>query len=92
MQKFGPVVLLVLILAAKFFAAPAPVVVRSSVIPEPGLLALLGGGFLLALLGLGLFAFQGLDKAGKVSARRGQIGLALFAIGAACWTLAAYKA
>ena len=44
MQKFGPVVLLVLILAAKFFAAPAPVVVRSSVIPEPGVLALLGGG------------------------------------------------
>ena len=60
--------------------------------PAPGWIAVLGGGFLLALFGLGLFAFQGLDKAGKVSARRGQVGLALFAIGAACWTLAAYKA
>ena len=44
MPKFGPVVLLVLILAAKSFAVSAPVVVRSSVIPEPGVLALLGGG------------------------------------------------
>ncbi len=44
MQKFGPVVLLVLILAANSFAAPAPAVVRSSVFPEPGVLALLGGG------------------------------------------------
>ena len=42
MRKFGPVVLLVLILATNSFAARA--VVQSSVIPEPGLLALLGGG------------------------------------------------
>ena len=42
MRKFVPVVLLVLMLATNSFAAPA--VVRSSVIPEPGLLALLGGG------------------------------------------------
>ena len=42
MRKLGPVVLLVLILAANSFAAPA--VVQSSVFPEPGLLALLGGG------------------------------------------------
>ena len=41
-RNLGPVVLLVLILAANSFAAPA--VVRSSVIPEPGLLVLLGGG------------------------------------------------
>jgi hypothetical protein len=41
-QNLGPVVLLVLILATNSFAAPA--VVQSSVIPEPGLLALLGGG------------------------------------------------
>ena len=60
--------------------------------PAPGWIAVLGGGFLLALLGLALFAFQGLDKAGKVSVRRAQVGLALFVIGAACWTLAAYKA
>ncbi len=60
--------------------------------PAPGWIAVLGAGFLLALLGLGLFAFQGLDKAGAVSVRRAQVGLVLFVIGAACWTLAAYKA
>ena len=43
MRKLGPVVLLVLILASNSFAA-APEVVKSSVLPEPGLLALLGGG------------------------------------------------
>ena len=44
MQKLGPVALLVLVLvmATNSFAAPA--VVRSSVVPEPGVLALLGGG------------------------------------------------
>jgi hypothetical protein len=41
-RKLGPVALLVLILVANCFAAPAAV--RSAVIPEPGLLALLGGG------------------------------------------------
>jgi hypothetical protein len=60
--------------------------------PSPGWLALLGAGFLLALLGLALFALQGLDRAGKVSVRRAQLGVVLFAIGAACWTIAAYKA
>jgi hypothetical protein len=48
-RTLGPVVLLVLILASNSFAAPA--VVRSSVFPEPGLLALLGGG-LVGLAGL----------------------------------------
>lgn len=44
MRKLSPAALLVLIivLATNSFAAPA--VVRSSVVPEPGLLALLGGG------------------------------------------------
>ncbi len=42
MRNLCPVVVLVLILATNSFAAPA--VVRSSVLPEPGLLALLGGG------------------------------------------------
>jgi hypothetical protein len=41
-RNLGPVVLLVLILAANSFAAPT--LVKSSVFPEPGLLALLGGG------------------------------------------------
>lgn len=42
MRKVGLVALLVLIVAASSFAAPA--VVKSSVSPEPGLLVLLGGG------------------------------------------------
>ncbi|HEX3777445.1 MAG TPA: hypothetical protein VHV51_23400 [Polyangiaceae bacterium] len=60
--------------------------------PDPAWIAVLGTGFLLALAGLALFAFQGLDKSGKISLRRAQLGILLFAIGAACWTLAAYKA
>jgi hypothetical protein len=60
--------------------------------PDPGWIALLGAGFLLALLGLALFAFRGLERSGKVSVRRAQLGVVLFAIGAACWTVAAYKA
>jgi PEP-CTERM motif len=42
LRNFVPVSLIVLMLATNSFAAPA--VVQSSVIPEPGLLALLGGG------------------------------------------------
>ena len=49
LRSFVPVFLLVLMLATNSFAAPA--VVRSSVIPEPGLLTLLGGG-LVGLAGL----------------------------------------
>ena len=60
--------------------------------PAPAWIAVLGAGFLLALAGLALFAFRGLDRAGKVSFQRARLGLLLFAIGAACWTLAAYKA
>jgi hypothetical protein len=60
--------------------------------PSPAWIAVLGAGFLLALTGLGLFAFQGLGKAGTVSLRRAQLGLILFVVGAACWSLAAYKA
>jgi len=60
--------------------------------PDPAWIAVLGAGFLLALSGLSLFAFRGLSKTGKVSLPRARLGLLLFAIGAACWTLAAYKA
>jgi hypothetical protein len=42
LRKFGPVVLLLLILATNAFAAPA--VKRSAAFPEPGVLLLLGGG------------------------------------------------
>lgn len=60
--------------------------------PAPAWIAVLGAGFLLALAGLSLFAFRGLNRTGKVSFQRARLGLLLFAIGAACWTLAAYKA
>jgi len=60
--------------------------------PDPAWIAVLGSGFLLALTGLGLFSFRGVDRAGRVSPRRAQLGFALFLIGAACWALAAYKA
>lgn len=60
--------------------------------PAPGWIAVLGLGFSLALLGLALFAFQGVDRAGKVSFGRARLGLVLFVIGAACWTVAAYRA
>ncbi len=60
--------------------------------PAPAWIAVLGAGFLLALAGLSLFAFRGLNRAGTVSFPRARLGLLLFAIGAACWTLAAYKA
>jgi hypothetical protein len=60
--------------------------------PDPAWIAVLGAGFLLALAGLALFAFRGLNRTGQVSFSRSRLGLLLFAIGAACWTLAAYKA
>ncbi len=41
-RNLGPVVLIVLILGTNSFAAPA--VVKSPVLPEPGVLALLGSG------------------------------------------------
>ncbi|MES1176849.1 MAG: hypothetical protein ABUL62_21175 [Myxococcales bacterium] len=60
--------------------------------PAPGWIAVLGLGFSLALAGLALFALQGVDRAGKVSLGRARWGLLMFAIGAACWTVAAYRA
>ena len=60
--------------------------------PDPAWIAVLGAGFLLSLAGLSLFAFRGLNRTGKLSFARARLGLLLFAIGAACWTLAAYKA
>ena len=60
--------------------------------PDPAWIAVLAAGFLLSLSGLGLFALRGLNPTGTVSFQRARWGLLLFAIGAACWTLAAYKA
>ena len=44
MRKLGPVVLSLLIFAANSFAATTPIATKASAFPEPGLLALLGGG------------------------------------------------
>ncbi len=60
--------------------------------PSSGWIAVLSAGFLLALAGLALAAFRGLEPNGKRSLKGARVGLLLFAIGAACWTLAAYKA
>jgi len=60
--------------------------------PAPAWILVLGVGFLLSLVGLALSAARGLDASGKVSLGRARLGLLLLAIGAACWTLAAYKA
>jgi hypothetical protein len=60
--------------------------------PAPAWIAVLGVGFLLALAGLALAASRGLEPTGKASFGRVRLGLLLLAIGAACWTLAAYKA
>jgi hypothetical protein len=60
--------------------------------PAPAWILVLGVGFLLSLVGLALSASRGLDPGGKVSFGRARLGLLLLAIGAACWTLAAYKA
>ena len=60
--------------------------------PAPAWILVLGVGFLLSLVGLALSASRGLDPNGKISFGRSRLGLLLLAIGAACWTLAAYKA
>ncbi|MEP7052628.1 MAG: hypothetical protein ABJB12_19830 [Pseudomonadota bacterium] len=60
--------------------------------PDPGWITVLASGFLLALTGLALAAFHGLEPNGKVRLARARWGLLLLVIGAACWTLAAYRA
>jgi hypothetical protein len=60
--------------------------------PAPAWIAVLGAGFLLALAGLALSAFRGLSPNGALRFGAARLGLVLFAIGAACWALAAYKA
>jgi len=60
--------------------------------PAPAWIAVLGAGFVLALVGLALSASRGLQSSGKLSFGRARLGLVLLAIGVACWTLAAYRA
>jgi len=55
-------------------------------------LLLLGGGMLLLVLGLGLIGFGGLGADGRPNARKLLAAALLVALGAACWTAAAYRA
>lgn len=56
MRNFAPLVVLALILTTNAFAAPG--VLRASALPEPGILAALGGG----LVGLARFVRHRLSK------------------------------
>ncbi|HTQ02395.1 MAG TPA: hypothetical protein VMI54_01010 [Polyangiaceae bacterium] len=60
--------------------------------PTPGASALLLAGLALAGFGLGVVALRGVTREGRVLARPLVLGLALFAVGVACWTWAAYRA
>lgn len=60
--------------------------------PRPFWVTILGAGFALTALGLGIFAFRGISREGKFLRARAGLGLALAILGAACWTLAVYKA
>ncbi len=60
--------------------------------PTPASSAVLLLGLALAGAGLGVVALRGLTREGRVLARPFVLGVALFAVGVACWTLAAYRA
>lgn len=60
--------------------------------PAPAASALLLAGLFLAAAGLGVLALRGLTREGRVLPRGFWLGVALFAAGVACWTLAAYQA
>jgi hypothetical protein len=49
-------------------------------------------GFATAALGLGLVGWRGVTPEGRITLAGARIGLLLAVIGAACWTLAAWKA
>ena len=57
----------------------------------PWLIALVLG-FVSALLGLGLVALRGVTPDGRIVIGRAKLGLALALLGAACWTVAVWKA
>jgi hypothetical protein len=58
--------------------------------PAGSVLLLLGLG--LAGAGLGVVAVRGLTREGRLLPRPFALGVALFAVGVACWTFAAYRA
>lgn len=63
-------------------------------VPGPSALAsvFLVGGLATAALGLALVAARGLTREGRLVPRGFALGAAVFLLGVACWTLAAYRA
>lgn len=60
--------------------------------PSPLSSVLLVAGFGTAALGLALVALRGLTREGRLLWRGFAFGVAVFVLGVACWTLAAYRA
>lgn len=60
--------------------------------PAPAASAVLLIGLVLAGAGLGVVALRGITREGRLLPRAFVLGLAVFAVGVACWTLAAYRA
>jgi hypothetical protein len=58
--------------------------------PASSLFLLIGFG--LAVLGLGFVSVRGLTREGRLIPRAFVLGALVFALGAACWTFAAYRA
>jgi len=49
-------------------------------------------GFVCAVVGLGLLGWRGVTPAGKIILANAKLGLVLSLLGAACWTLAVFRA
>lgn len=60
--------------------------------PAAGWVILLSLGFLLALGGLTMVALRGVTRDGRVVLLQARLGLILTIVGAACWTIAVWKA
>ena len=58
----------------------------------PELVALLAVGFVLAALGLGLVAGRGVTRKGELVLSQAKLGFILALVGAACWTIAVWRA
>jgi hypothetical protein len=60
--------------------------------PNTAWLGLLIAGFLTVAAGLGLVAVRGVTPDGQLRLARAKLGIALALLGAACWTLAVWRA
>jgi hypothetical protein len=60
--------------------------------PRAPWVAVLVVGFVLAAVGLGLVGWRGISADGRIVLQNAKLGLLLAIVGAACWTIAAYRA